>query len=144
MNPFCTLCEREIGVDRGHPWLKFKEKPICSNCYEDLIPHIYQMAGRGDGGVIHLHFKFCLTSSHNRKHRKTLSNYKKILQQLLHKYKFQCVECGCMDESRLTVDHIVPVSKGGSDDMENLQILCKSCNSRKRDKYEESMVPSLR
>jgi hypothetical protein len=42
---------------------------------------------------------------------------------------FNCVVCG--DTENLTVDHIHPVSRGGSDDLENLQTLCKSCNSRK-------------
>lgn len=41
----------------------------------------------------------------------------------------QCQICGTYDEP--TVDHIVPVSAGGSDDLDNLQVLCRSCNSRK-------------
>jgi hypothetical protein len=40
-----------------------------------------------------------------------------------------CVECGTHKD--LTVDHIVPVSKGGADEDDNLQTMCKPCNSRK-------------
>jgi hypothetical protein len=40
-----------------------------------------------------------------------------------------CLKCG--SSYNLTVDHIVPVSKGGGDDRSNLQCLCRSCNSRK-------------
>jgi 5-methylcytosine-specific restriction endonuclease McrA len=40
-----------------------------------------------------------------------------------------CIECGTTE--RLTIDHIAPVSLGGSDDISNLQTLCGSCNSRK-------------
>lgn len=43
-----------------------------------------------------------------------------------------CTHCGSADE--LTVDHIVPLSRGGENELENMQILCKSCNSRKRDR----------
>lgn len=42
---------------------------------------------------------------------------------------FTCVNCG--SRRHLTVDHVVPVSKGGTDDRANLQTLCRSCNSRK-------------
>lgn len=42
---------------------------------------------------------------------------------------FTCKHCGETDD--LTVDHIVPRSKGGDDSDENLQTLCRSCNSRK-------------
>lgn len=36
----------------------------------------------------------------------------------------------------IEVDHIVPVARGGSDDMENLQTLCVPCNRGKRDSLQ--------
>jgi hypothetical protein len=42
----------------------------------------------------------------------------------------ECVRCGD-NSSPLTKDHIVPVSDGGSDGIQNLQPLCQSCNSCK-------------
>ena len=42
---------------------------------------------------------------------------------------FTCQHCGI--RRYLTVDHITPRSKGGDDSMENLQTLCKGCNTEK-------------
>lgn len=38
---------------------------------------------------------------------------------------------GCTYDTDLTIDHIVPVSLGGSDDEWNLQAACRTCNGKK-------------
>jgi hypothetical protein len=38
----------------------------------------------------------------------------------------------CASTKNLEFDHIVPVSKGGSSELDNIQLLCRSCNRSKR------------
>lgn len=40
----------------------------------------------------------------------------------------------CEETEGLALDHVLPVSAGGTDDPDNLQLLCVSCNSSKRDR----------
>ena len=49
---------------------------------------------------------------------------------------YVCAKCGLKDKSRVPfqVDHIIPLNhKDGKTVPENLQILCRSCNSKKSD-----------
>jgi 5-methylcytosine-specific restriction endonuclease McrA len=47
----------------------------------------------------------------------------------------KCQYCGCT--RGLTIDHIIPKSKGGEDTWENLVVACYTCNTKKGDKFLE-------
>jgi tetratricopeptide (TPR) repeat protein len=49
-----------------------------------------------------------------------------------HQYKQKCIYCG--EEKQLTMDHVIPISKGGHHVKENIVPACRSCNCRKGDK----------
>lgn len=50
------------------------------------------------------------------------------------KTKGRCALCGkFMDYDSFTVDHIVPLAKGGTNNMDNLQAACYVCNRIKQD-----------
>jgi hypothetical protein len=62
--------------------------------------------------------------------RKAMS--KKLRFSIFERDNFTCQYCGkTPPDVMLNVDHIVPVSKGGTDDPENLRTSCFECNSGK-------------
>lgn len=53
----------------------------------------------------------------------------KFRAEVFNKYGDKCCKCGSRDN--LCIDHVISIYNGGSDDINNLQVLCKSCNSVK-------------
>lgn len=76
-----------------------------------------------------------LESYLNRK-RMYITNVKKwksISKFVFKRDNYTCSYCKQIG-GKLEVDHIVPFSKGGSDDFENLTTSCLRCNRQKKDK----------
>ena len=46
----------------------------------------------------------------------------------------------CWQKTKLTIDHIIPLSRGGSDEIDNIVPACHSCNSKKHDKTAEEYL----
>ena len=68
----------------------------------------------------------------------TREKRKPIPRELRHKIfvrdGYRCRECGkSKDETSLEIDHIYPLSKGGTTTEDNLWTLCRDCNQDKRD-----------
>ena len=55
---------------------------------------------------------------------------------VLERDKFRCQDCGASPATGavLEIDHTIPVSKGGSNELHNLRTLCSDCNRGKSDR----------
>ena len=53
----------------------------------------------------------------------------KLRAEVFRRDNHLCLKCGA--EDGLSIDHIVPVSKGGQNTLDNLQTLCMPCNISK-------------
>jgi tellurite resistance protein len=66
----------------------------------------------------------------------TLQERRRIPKEVKHEVWIRdggrCVEC--RGEDYLEFDHIIPVSRGGSNSAQNIQLLCRRCNGEKSDK----------
>lgn len=58
-----------------------------------------------------------------------------LRKEVFKRDNYTCVECGASkdDGATLHIDHKIPVSKGGTDELDNLQTLCSKCNLNKSD-----------
>jgi hypothetical protein len=55
---------------------------------------------------------------------------KETRQAVLERDGHKCVRCSATE--RLEIDHVIPISQGGTGEVDNLQVLCVSCNRKKR------------
>lgn len=72
--------------------------------------------------------------------------YKRVMlsrKNVLRRDKHRCQYCG--NKRDLTVDHVLPKSRGGRDTWENLVAACNRCNNRKGDRTpDEAGMPLAR
>jgi hypothetical protein len=100
--------------------LKFKK---CTRCGKSKLKiHFYKNATMFDG-----HARRCRECELTHK-----SKRKPLLQQLMQTFGGRCFKC--KGQERLTVDHHMPISKGGGAGIANCVLLCIGCNSKKHHK----------
>ena len=76
-----------------------------------------------------------------RKRRKGTKERQQISGDVRHavylRDNYRCCICGKGDEDYdLQIDHIKPISKGGTNHIRNLQTLCEDCNKEKGNKWK--------
>lgn len=65
------------------------------------------------------------------KYVNTYKNVSLTRENVFKRDNHECVYCGSC--KNLTIDHVIPQSKGGKDSWDNLVTACRSCNAEKAD-----------
>ena len=100
----------------------------------------FRLNNGGNLGENHPQWKGGLNPMYVRKQRININGGTHTMAEweaLKVRYRYMCLCCKKTEpDITLTRDHIIPLSKGGSDAIENIQPLCRSCNSRKHVKVK--------
>jgi len=67
-------------------------------------------------------------------------DFEKQVIDKLKKQDYKCIYCKVDIKECFSIDHIVPLAKGGSNNIENIDLVCKSCNTRKGTRSKERML----
>ncbi|AUR98120.1 HNH endonuclease [Vibrio phage 1.247.A._10N.261.54.E12] len=102
----CVKCNEQMSFDEVRNY-----EDMCYSCCSSAW-RLYEIA---HGGKCSANIK-----------RKAIEPATKIY--IMNRDK-KCLKCNSVDD--LTIDHIIPVSRGGNNHHSNLQVLCRSCNSIK-------------
>lgn len=123
--------------------MKEKTKRHCIMCDRDRVGEFYG-SGRWCKGCYFGQRRRAIQKRKKRKYGTIQGIHtEEQWQDLLIKCKHRCFGCG-LNTKRLTRDHIIPISKGGNDNIENVLPLCKSCNSSKHTEGAEWYILQLK
>ena len=98
-----------------------------------LLPNYPMSVFGGRGSEIDklfLNFSSVPSKQKNKTKRHTIP--KNVKDNVWNRDGGKCVQCG--SKEKIEFDHIIPISKGGSNSYRNLQILCEKCNRSKGNK----------
>mgnify|MGYP001365020281 CR=1 FL=1 len=136
----CLICKKKFKVITSR--LKTGRGKYCSKkCAMITFFTKGQTLGMNNNmwkGGISLEKQYYTYRSRLRKLRKIKVGGTHTIEQwkeLKNKYKYTCLCCKKTEPKiTLTEDHIIPITKKGTDFIDNIQPLCRSCNSHKHTK----------
>ena len=135
-DPFCGCATACVAAERlQRQWVGIDLSPLAATLVKSRL--------RKEMGLFYdIHHR---TDIPRRTDQGDLPSYKTHRHTLYGRQEGVCSGCQVMFPFRnMTVDHVVPQSKGGSDHLDNLQLLCGACNSAKGTGSQEELVAKMK
>ena len=136
LDPFCGCATACVAADRlGRQWVGID--------LSSLAAQLVEMRMHREGALL---FKAVRRDDVPRRTDVgELPNYRTHKHNLYGRQEGVCVGCRTLFPFRnMTVDHVIPQAKGGTDHEGNLQLLCNACNSSKGTLSQEEFIAKLK
>ena len=136
LDPFCGCATACVAAERlQRQWIGIDLSPLAAK--------LVKLRMERELGIFGQHTD--RTDIPRRTHQGDLPSYKTHRHALYGRQEGICAGCQVMFPFRnMAVDHVVAQSKGGSDHLDNLQLLCGACNSAKGAGSQEALVAKLK
>ncbi len=135
-DPFCGCATALVSADSlNRQWVGIDLSPMASTLVESRL--------RREKGLFHeIHHR---TDLPKRTDQGPVPHYRTHKHTLFGKQEGRCAGCRIVFPFRnFTVDHVEPKAHGGTDHLDNLQLLCNACNSRKGTKSQARFLAEMK
>jgi site-specific DNA-methyltransferase (adenine-specific) len=138
LDPFCGCATACVAAENlGRRWIGIDISP-------KAVELVNMRLQQSMGGLFHNPLVTVRTDIPRRTDIEILRPYRQNKHVLFGLQEGRCRGCGSAFEFRhLEVDHIIPASTGGTDHLDNLQLLCSHCNRMKGDRSQEYLIARL-
>ena len=136
LDPFCGCATACVSAESlGREWIGIDLSPVAATLVESRL--------RDQFGIFaEIHHR---TDIPRRADLGDLPNYRTHRHELFGKQEGHCCGCRMMFPFRnFEIDHVIPRAKGGSDHVDNLQLLCGACNRAKGTGTQAELIAKLK